>query len=242
MNETGAAGAEMPPAGGRGRSPGLMALPVAWIALIVLWSAYGIVASWPATYEYGLPDIVVYWVYFGMAVRAINILWGAWLLAHAYRRAAGFPRAFTLWQVFNIAVSLLSLAILFASDVFVVTGWSLAPPLAEIAAGSALILLVSRSKEAPLVFYDEGTTEPPGLVVAVNAILGAILGGIGGLVIGFAVGAMLVEILDVSCFEGGCGYFAAAIGLLGMLLGAVAGAVVAVWRTRRRGRTARAAT
>ena len=116
------------------------------------------------------------------------------------------------------------------------------PTLAEIAAGSALILLVSRSKEAPLVFYDEGTTEPPGLVVAVNAILGAILGGIGGLVIGFAVGAMLVEILDVSCFEGGCGYFAAAIGLLGMLLGAVAGAVVAVWRTRRRGRTARAAT
>ena len=164
------------------------------------------------------------------------------VLAHAARRAAGFPRAFTLWQVFNIAVSLLSLAILFASDVFVVTGWSLAPPLAEIAAGSALILLVSRSKEAPLVFYDEGTTEPPGLVVAVNAILGAILGGIGGLVIGFAVGAMLVEILDVSCFEGGCGYFAAAIGLLGMLLGAVAGAVVAVWRTRRRGRTARAAT
>ena len=65
------------------------------------------------------------------------------------------------------------------------------------------------------------------------ALLGMILGGAVGFGVGALLGLLLNDIFDISCFEGGCGYFAAFIGLVGMVLFAIAGAVIFVWLARR---------
>jgi hypothetical protein len=60
--------------------------------------------------------------------------------------------------------------------------------------------------------------QPATRKLSVNAILFGILAGIigiaAGLFIGFALGAALAAVFHVSTFEGGTGYFAAAITLL----------------------------
>jgi hypothetical protein len=72
------------------------------------------------------------------------------------------------------------------------------------------------------------------LVSAVAAILGVILGAVLGFGIGLLAGSVIAEATDMSCFEGACGYFAFFLGLAGLLIGAIAGGILAVWLTHRR--------
>ena len=65
------------------------------------------------------------------------------------------------------------------------------------------------------------------------AILGLALGAAGGAVLGFLIGMLLVDVFDVSCFEGACGYFAVSIGLIGFLIGAIGGLVGGILLGRR---------
>jgi hypothetical protein len=71
--------------------------------------------------------------------------------------------------------------------------------------------------------------------------LGLIGGGFIGLWIGVGIGELIATLADISCFEGGCGYFVAAIGLLGILLGAIAGLIAGILFAGRRLRAAKAA-
>ena len=47
---------------------------------------------------------------------------------------------------------------------------------------------------------------------------------------------MIAEVTDISCFEGGCGYFAVFIGLAGLVVGAIGGGILGVWLVHRRNR------
>ena len=53
---------------------------------------------------------------------------------------------------------------------------------------------------------------------------------------GLGARSLLADAADMSCFEGACGYFAVLIGLAGLVVGAIAGGVFAVWRVNRRKR------
>lgn len=64
------------------------------------------------------------------------------------------------------------------------------------------------------------------------AVLAGILGAGVGLAAGWAAGEILARVLNVSCFEGACGYFVALIALLGGAIGLVAGILLVLLRKR----------
>jgi hypothetical protein len=64
--------------------------------------------------------------------------------------------------------------------------------------------------------------------------IGSILGFGAGLMIGMA----LADMLAISCFEGACGYFAAALGLVGGLVGGVGLTIAGLIVARRHAYTA----
>ncbi len=66
------------------------------------------------------------------------------------------------------------------------------------------------------------------------SILAGFLGAGVGMLLGFGIGSVLAEVLDVSCFEGACGYFVALIVLIGGAIGLVAGILIALTAGRRR--------
>lgn len=61
------------------------------------------------------------------------------------------------------------------------------------------------------------------------ALIGLVLGVVVGAPIGIGVGSVLADVLEVSCFEGGCGYFVVFIGLAGAFLGGLVGIVAGVY-------------
>lgn len=62
-------------------------------------------------------------------------------------------------------------------------------------------------------------------------ILGLIAGAIFGGLIGYLLGELAVDLFDISCFEGGCGYAVAFYILLGGIIGAAVGSFLAYkWR------------
>ncbi len=62
---------------------------------------------------------------------------------------------------------------------------------------------------------------------------GAVLGAVAGAVVGILLGLLSVELFDISCFEGYCGFVVGFCFLpLGLLLGAAAGGVIFYQRTK----------
>lgn len=218
---------------GRGGSP-LIHVPIAWVAIVVLSGAYGIPATWSATFDYDLPDSVLPFIYAGLAAAAVNILWGLYLFGLAYNRSARFPKHFTVWQVANILWLLAGEAYVLVAPDFVFSPRHFAVELVMIAIGIVCILILRRDANGEFVYSNAESERPPLLVSFIAAVLGVVLGAIAGAGVGVVVGQVIAEATEVSCFEGACGYFVAAIGLLGLLIGAVAGGVFAVWRANRR--------
>jgi phytoene/squalene synthetase len=64
--------------------------------------------------------------------------------------------------------------------------------------------------------------------------VGLALGCIGGFWLGLMAGLIYTEMASVSCFEGYCGYVAAAIGALGAALSGLGGAIYGFRRGQRR--------
>lgn len=220
--------------GGRGFvSEAIAALPVIWIGVIVVLSARGLIGSFQASLSYGLPGEIANFIYVGMGLAVVQILFGIYVLGLAWRKSPRFAVWFSAWAVFVICSDVgMQVATLFITA-FTQTfePWLMAGLFTAI--GIAAIVVARGAEATPPAIAAVPTPVPTG-VVFLNGLLGFIVGGALGLVVGLGAGALIVDLLDVSCFEGGCGYAAAAIALLVMIGGAIAGLVFAIWRTRRR--------
>ncbi|RST87752.1 hypothetical protein EJC49_03845 [Aquibium carbonis] len=215
--------------------------PLAWVALTMLLAASGVYSTLPHAWNPSLPAFLTTYLQASLGVSVVNILWGGWILAAAHSRSRALRRGFLAWQSFNIVAVAASVGYTGFVAEFVTTASSVFLPLMEFAVGIALIVYARRLPDAPAPAVPAPVPatagrKPSAALYLVNGVIGGIVGAILGGVAGFPFGALLADVLDISCFEGGCGYFAAAIGLLLILVGLVAGIVVAVMRTRRAAR------
>lgn len=233
MSQAGSSGLQ-PAAPG---STGAALLPPIWVGVNILLAVYGIYSTLPAINSYELPDGALYLIYAGLGAAVVNLLWGLWLVALAVSGSASFPRHFIVWQAVNIVWIVLREAYVLAAPVFVFTLTPLLYGVAEIAIGVICILLLRRRPAVAAVHASEGG-RPPAIVSIIAGILGLIIGGALGFGIGLGIGIAISEATDMSCFEGACGFFVFFVGLGGILVGAVAGAILAVWLVNRRRRVA----
>nr|WP_295461987.1 hypothetical protein [Mesorhizobium sp.] len=215
------------------------AAPVIWLSANLLLSLRGLWQGWPTIFAYDLPSAVMTYVYAGMAAGVVQILFGLYVLGLAWRKSPRFAFWFTAWAVLAIVTDIgFPVASLFIGD-FVLTWMPWLIAVVSVAISVWTIWLVRQPQPAMAATQTAQPAGPaPVGVIILNAVLGLVLGGAAGLGIGLLAGSAIVDWLDVSCFEGGCGYAAAAIGLLGLIIGAIAGPVFAVWRTRKRRRPA----
>ncbi|ARP63569.1 hypothetical protein A9K65_009400 [Mesorhizobium sp. WSM1497] len=212
---------------------GLSFVPVGWLVFVMAWSVYGLISVWPAVGATGLPDSVLYLIYGGLVVDIVTILWGLYLLGLAFGRSARFPRQFTIWQIAIIVGLLVIHAYAPTVPGFVFSGQALVITGAEIAIGALCIYLLRHGSEADAVYVNPKTESPSAFVSVIAALLGIVLGAVIGAVGGFAIGSLIADATEMSCFEGACGYFAVFTGLAGLVIGAIGGGVFAVWRVHR---------
>lgn len=209
-------------------------LPVAWLCLVVALSARGIDASIAIMLDFSMPTAVLWLIYASVGFSAVTIAWGIYLLVLAYNRSPRFPRNFTIWQWAIVAFLLAKQVYIFVMPDFAFGIEGLAWDFGEMAIGLAMIWLVRRQDQPP-ASLSSGSHERPRLLVSLlAAIVGIIVGAALGAGLGLALGTGISEATDMSCFEGACGYFVVLIGLGGLLVGAVAGGIFAVWRVNRR--------
>ncbi|MDP3895885.1 MAG: hypothetical protein Q8Q62_04345, partial [Mesorhizobium sp.] len=207
---------------------GAASLPSLWLFIVMALSAWGIVQAWRATFDYRLPDFVTNMLYAGIAVDLVTVLAGLYVAGLFWRGSPLFATAFSLWAGFDILTRLgLQVATLF-SDVYVVTPVSWIIAAVAIAIDVACIAIVRRTPPSAAP-----ASRPPAGVYLINGFLGAVVGGVLGAVLGFIGGAVIVDWMEVSCFEGGCGYATVAIALLVMLVSTGLGLAIAIRRTRR---------
>ncbi|CDX55131.1 conserved membrane hypothetical protein [Mesorhizobium plurifarium] len=211
---------------------GLSFIPVAWLVIVMGLSAYGLIANWRLIGDFSLPENAFLLVYGGLAGGVITILWGLYLLGLAFNRSARFPRHYTIWQVAIIIWLVLRQAYVCYAFVFSVE--ALGFTVAEIAIGLLCIYLLRNGAGSESVYVNPETERPPVFVSILAALLGIILGGVIGAFGGFFAGSLIADLTHMSCFEGACGFFAAFVGLGGLIVGAVAGGIFAIWRVNRR--------
>lgn len=210
------------------------AAPVIWLCASIFLSLRGLWQSGWAVFGIELPAGIMGYIYASQAAGVVQVLLGLYVLGLAWRRSPRFPFWFTVWASIAILADMgFSLASLFIGAFS--PDWSPWLIVAVSVAISVWTIMLVRSPRpmaaatAPAV---PAGPVPVGVLV-LNAVLGLVLGGAAGLGVGLLAGSVIVDWLDVSCFEGGCGYAAAAIGLLGLILGAIGGPIFAVLRTRR---------
>lgn len=217
--------------GGWGWTP-----PLAWVGLTMLLAVRGLYSMLTFSWDAELPASVTAYLQTSVAIAIVNLLWGGWILFAARTGSRALRRGFLTWQSFNLVAIAASVGYTAFVAEFVITAYGLLIPVVEFAVGIALIVHALRLPDAPAsavgATLSGAAGAPPStgrylFNAAVGAIAGAVIGGVAG----FPLGALLADVLDISCFEGGCGYFAAAIGLLGILAGFIVGIVVAVLRT-----------
>ncbi|OHV83014.1 hypothetical protein [Mesorhizobium sp. ORS 3428] len=213
---------------------GLSFIPVAWLIIVMGLSAYGLISNWRLIGDFNLPESVLFLIYGGLAGGVVTILWGLYLLGLAFNRSARFPRHYTIWQVAIILWLIVRQAYTLLVSDFVFSAEALGFTLAEVAVGLLCIYLLRPGAGAETVYANPETARPPLLVSLVAALLGSILGGAIGACAGFFAGSLFADATRMSCFEGACGFFAAFIGLAGLIVGAIAGGIFAIWRVNRR--------
>ncbi|HHZ10220.1 MAG TPA: hypothetical protein GX405_15740 [Rhizobiales bacterium] len=219
---------------GGGGAP-LVYLPAAWVAVVIVLGVRSLLSTWPLPWEYDLPESVLALIYAGTVAAVVNILWGLYLIGLAWSRSPSFPRHFTVWQVVNLVwLAATELYMQFVPE-FVFSLEGLLIKMAEFGVGLVCLYLVRRDP-ATVAHYAgaPSTGRTPAVTRAIAAVLGVALGGATGAVLGFLLGAGIAQVTEMSCFEGACGYFAAAIGLLGLIAGAVAGGIFGFWWSGRR--------
>jgi hypothetical protein len=208
-------------------------LPVAWLCLVMALSARGIDASITIMQDFSMPTAVLALIYTSAGFSAVTIAWGIYLLVLAYNRSPGFPRNFTIWQWAIIAFLLAKQIYILVMPDFAFGFVGLAWDFGEVAIGLVTIWLVNRQGQSRALIGNE-RQRPTLLVSVIAAVLGVVVGAAIGFGLAMVIGTFLSEVTDMSCFEGACGYFIIFLGLGGMLVGAVAGGIFAVWRVNRR--------
>ena len=208
-------------------------LPVAWLCLVMALSARGIDASITIMQDFSMPTAVLALIYTSAGFSAVTIAWGIYLLVLAYNRSPSFPRNFTIWQWAIIAFLLAKQIYILVMPDFAFGFVGLAWDFGEIAIGLVMIWLVNRQGQ-PRALIGNERQRPTLLVSVMAAVLGVVVGAAIGFGLAMVIGTVLSEVTDMSCFEGACGYFIIFLGLGGMLVGAVAGGIFAVWRVNRR--------
>ena len=219
---------------GPGGASNLATLPPVWVGVNILLAGWGIVQAWPVINDYDIPDSALYLIYAGLIAAVVNILWGLFLVGLALGRSSSFPAQFTVWQIANIVWIIAREAYVLVAPNFVPTIQPLLYGAGEIAIGIFCIVILRRKSEAAHAYSGTGTEGPSVIVSIIAAILGVIVGGVIGFGVGILGGSVFADATNMSCFEGACGYFAFFMGLFGLLAGAVAGGIFAVWRTNRR--------
>ncbi len=222
------------PVGGTGSD--LSYVPVGWLIFVMAWSVYGLASAWWLVGNSDLPDKVFYFLFGGLVANVITIFWGLYLLGLAFGRSARFPGRFTVWQITIIVWLLARQAYVLAVPDFVFSARGLGITVIEIAIGLLCIYLLRRDSGAEATYAKSQTEAPTVFASIVAALLGIILGAVIGALGGAFAGSMIADIAEISCFEGGCGYFAVLIGLAGLVVGAIGGSIVAVWLVHRRKR------
>lgn len=224
-------------------------LPVAWVCIVLVLAARGIDGNLTAALSYSFSGAVLAFVYGSMAIAAVTLVWGLYLLWLVYKRSPDFGRQFTRWQVAVIVALVLKQLYVLAAPDFGFSLVALAWTAGEIAIGAAMIAIVRREGAAapaaqalqmpagtggPQSVQPQG--KPPFSVVASIGLvlLGIVLGGAIGLAVGLGGGQLYASATNISCFEGGCGYFVLFMGLAGIVVGAIAGGIFALWYVLRR--------
>ncbi|HTV70289.1 MAG TPA: hypothetical protein VMF90_17315 [Rhizobiaceae bacterium] len=226
-----------------GSTAGLALLPPLWLVVVMAMSAWGL---WSVLMFGGfdLPASIAYFIYASMIVSAITLLWGLWMLVLAASRAPGFAKHFIAWQTALIVYIVAEQVYVLLVPDFVFSLRSVVTAAAEIAIGVFCIAILRRKPaegEALPLQASTGAVQSSALGTFIFAVLGLIVGGALGFGVGLGAGILIVEVTDMSCFEGACGFFAFFLGLGGVLVGAVAGLIFALRRARRGGRSATAA-
>lgn len=220
------------PAGGG--DSGLSFIPVAWLVIVMGLSVYGLISNWRLIGDFDLPESVFLLVYGGLAGSVVTVLWGLYLLGLAFNRSVRFPRHYTIWQVAIILWLVIRQGYALLVPGFVFSAEALGFTVAEIAIGGLCIYLLRQGAGADAVYANAETGRPPLLVSLLAALLGIILGGAVGAGAGFFAGSLIADATHMSCFEGACGFFAAFVGLAGLVVGAIAGGIFGIWRVNRR--------
>lgn len=210
------------------------ALPAIWVGVIVVLSARGILRSVQTVLTDGIPAEIATYIQVGMAASLVQILGGACLLVLAWRGSPRFARWFTIWALFVICcdIGLQAATLFIGAFTQILEPWLITGLFTAI--GIVAIVIARRAETSPAATAASAGTPASTGIVVLHGLVGFIVGGGLGLVVGFGVGALTVELLDVSCFEGGCGYAAVAIAFLVMIAGAIIGLVMAIRRARRR--------
>lgn len=213
--------------------------PPAWLAVVLLLSLRGLVMSWPVLSYPDLPASIQGFVYASMAVGVVTLLWGVFVLGLAVAKSHRFPRAFVAWQIAVLVFLVTRELYVLATPAFVFSLGSHIWPAVEAVIGVCCLVIALRDKSPVAVHtvaMNAPAMRPPAgaLTVIVAALLGIVVGAVVGFGVGVLAGSVIAEATDISCFEGGCGYFAVFIGLLGLLVGSIAGGILAVWLVRRR--------
>lgn len=217
------------------RLPGLLAyVPVGWLAVVMILSLRGLISTVPLLSTYGLPEGVLLLVYGGMAVSAITLLWGLYILSLAISRSPRFPRHFKAWQIAMIVWLVAREAYVAITPDFAFSLQSTAMTAIEIAIGLFCLYLLGRNRDTATLYGNAEAAAPSLLVSIIAAILGIIVGGALGFGVGLGIGVAISEATEMSCFEGACGFFAFFVGLAGILFGAIAGGIFAIRRVNRR--------
>lgn len=216
-------------------APGFLAyLPPAWLAAQLLLALNGLVGSWTFLLEdYSLPIGARTVLQAGFAASVIAILWGIFVGALALSRSARFPRAFIAWQSAWLAWLVVHQAWVLAIPEFMFSLSNLALAAGEFALGAFCIWICARNPEARTLYAVGPDRRPPVALSIVAAILGVVVGGVVGFGAGLLAGSGIVELTDMSCFEGACGYAAFFIALIGIPIGAILGGVLAFRWARR---------
>ena len=116
-------------------------MPVAWLCLVMAFAARGIDGSLAVVRSYSFSASVLAFVYGSMAVGAITIAWGIYLLWLVHQRSPAFARQFTLWQGAVIATLLVKEIYVLAAPDFGFSLASLAWSACEIVIGAAMIVV-----------------------------------------------------------------------------------------------------
>jgi len=216
------------------RLSGLAWIPVAWLVLSMAMDAYRGWTMWPLLNNFDLPPTATRLIEGQLAVAAITLIGGLFVLATALGRMRIYPAAFTVWQGFVIAA-------IFAAAIYTtIVPDFLTPPmsyvywLGEIAIGIACIVIVRKPPPEPNALAQARSADYSVLARIIFAFLGVLLGGFIGFWIGLGVGIAIAEATNMSSFEGQSGFFAFFIGLAGVLVGAIIGLVLAIYWTRRK--------